>query len=134
MASLHVFLRLFEGISLSAGGPSVDLQLLTFHDAPELTYLLVRQVSFAPHAPSLVLIGDPTPLEKLQKLHRDGPNRLLVQAGKVMEADKSIVEVLTKVTPYKASKSLPIDYFLVIMTRSRTWQVYVHTAAQCRNK
>ncbi len=126
-------LRLYEGISLSVGGPSVDLQLLTFHDAPELTYLLVRQVSFAPHAPSLVLIGNSTLLEKLQK-HRDGPNRLLVQAGKVMEADKSIVEVLTKVTPYKASNSLPIDYFLVIMTRSRTWQVYVHTAAQCRNK
>lgn len=56
-----------------AGGPSVDLQLLTFHDAPELTYLLVRK------------------------------------AGKVMEADKSILEVLTKVAPYKVRATLHFE-------------------------
>lgn len=97
---------------IPAGGPSVDLQLLTFHDAPELTYLLVRQVNFAPHAAFLVLMANQFPLRSCRSM-RIVFKRLLVQAGKVMEADKSIVEVLTKVTPYKASNS--VDQYLVLM-------------------
>ncbi len=45
--------------------------------------------------------------DKLQD-HSNTCSRLLVQAGKVIEADKSIVEVLTKVTPYKASNPLGV--------------------------
>ncbi len=41
--------------------------------------------------------------------------QLSAQAGKVMEADKSVLEILTKVTPYKVAvcltydKPLPVD-------------------------
>jgi hypothetical protein len=111
------------------------MQIVNFSDEPHATFLLVRQVcaKFLLSLAKVALIAalEPCVLLRLLWQHLDVPPgcllpsllldmkpllsllvvhisvTLCLQGKKVMEADKSILEILSKVTPHKVMSTRP---------------------------